>query len=332
MRQLRYIDAPRICRPASKVLLRTLGLGLVVLALSSMRLPGQEAPATADAQSQKVAAWVHLLDSDVYADRQAAMQNLKRSGAIAAVELAKAARASNLEVTARAIELLTQMYESADAEVAMAADEALESLAQNGPPVAVVRTKEVFETTLAPLRRRHAISSIKRLGGHVIPRLESDDEGQEVEADLNELDTVQHVVLGKKWKGGLDGLKYLLRLPELRVLYITNDLPLTAAEIGSLKEILAGMRIEPRGSAYLGITSLLQDPEFCIINSVVPNSPAKIGGLRPGDLITHVDGLPIRGFLELTGRLTLRKGGDLVYLEVLRGDESLEVQVTLGEW
>ncbi len=312
----------------------TVAMFLAVSTLPSTPVAGEDPAVPSDSQSQQIEAWVKLLDSDVYADRQSAMQNLKRSGAAGVAALAKVARGSNLEVTVRAINLLTQMYESPDQEVALAAEDALESLAQYGPPVAVVRTQEVLMTTLARLRRQYAIAAIRRLGGHVIPKIDQDDEGQDIEADLNEEDSVQHVVLGKKWKGGLEGLKYLLRLPELRVrvLYVTNDIPLTTEELGVLKERMAGIRIESRGSAYLGITSLIQDPDICLIHTVVPNSPAKQAGLRPGDLITHVDGLPIRGFPELTSTLSLKRGGDAVYLEVQRGEESLEIEARLGEW
>lgn len=281
----------------------------------------------------EVADWVAKLSSDVYAERITASRKLRGSGLVGVEALARAAKDADPEVSVRAIQLLTSLYESRNPEVAIAADDALESLGESGPPAAVVRTQEVLSSTLAPLRRRHAIAAIKRLGGHVIPTREFDDEGlHEVEADLNKEGTVQHIVLGKKWTGGVAGIKYLQRLPELRTLYITNAIPLTMDEQGLLKEKLSGVRVEYRGSAFLGIKSLIQDPEICIVDSVVPDSPAQRGGLLKDDVITHLDGLRVHGFTDLTDGLKVKQGGDTVYLEVLRGDDALEISVILGEW
>lgn len=290
-----------------------------------------KAPGVKDSE---IDVWLKQLDSNSYVERQAAMVHLKAAGTAGVSALAKIARNSNPEVTARAISLLAVMYGSQDADVAIAADDALESLAEQGSPTAVVRTQEVLTTTLALERRRHAIEAIKRLGGNILPVVKWDDEGvNEIECDLNEENTVHHVVLGKRWKGGLDGMKYFSRIPELRTLSVTTDIPLTAEEQGKLKEKLPTIaRIDVRGSAYMGIKSITMEPDICLIDSVVPNSPAKRAGLKPGDVITHVDGLTIQGFLGLTAALKPHNGGDTVYLEVQRQDESLEVEVVLGEW
>lgn len=278
--------------------------------------------------------WVRNLDSDHYADRQAAMKNLRRSGTAGIPALAAAARSSNLESTARSIELLTQMYESADAEVALAADEALESLGERGPAVAVVRSQQALSTTLALDRRRHAIAAVKRMGGNIIPFTKLDDEGEkEIEADLNDEGTISNVILGRRWTGGLNGVKYLQRLPELRNIIMTKDIPLTLDEQDQLRAKLAGVRIELRGSAYLGIRSQhAPNQEPCIVDHVVPKSPADLGGLQARDEITHLDGVRVNNFPTLTELLSTKHGGEVVYLEICRGDEFLELEVTLREW
>lgn len=294
-----------------------------------------EAPSQAtEIKGADIDLWIRNLDSDQYAERQAAMRNLRRSGKAGVAALLTVARGNNLEATTRAIELLTQLYESPDPDVAFAADEDLEDLGEKGPAVAVVRTQQVLLTTLAAVRRRHAIAAIKKMGGNIIPTSRLDDEGEkEIEADLNDEGTIQYIVLGKRWTGGLAGAKYLQRLPELRMLYITKDIALNANEQEQFKALLSGVRIEVRGSAYLGIKSnQAQPPEMCIVDNVVPNSPAARGGLLPGDEITHLDGLEVHGFAALTSMLSFKKGGELVYLEVRRGLEFVELEVTLGEW
>lgn len=304
-----------------------------LLLLGSSLQAADEANPPANPTTAEIEGWIRDLDSDVYAERQVAMKNLRRSGVAGIAGLTKAARGSNLEATARAIELLTQLYESPDANVAMAADEALESLVENGPPVAVVRTQQVLATTLGPVRRRHAIAAIKRLGGNIIAINVLDEDGvRMVDADLNDEGTIQHIVLGSKWTGGLNGIKYLQRLPDLRTMSITKTISLTPEDQDRLRAKLAGVRIDIKSPAYMGIRSGPQFEENCIIDHVVPNSPADRGGVMKGDEVTHINGMRVTGFAELTGMLSDKRGGEIVFVEVHRGDEFLELPVTLGEW
>lgn len=304
-----------------------------LLLVGSSLQAADETNAPANPTTAEIEAWIRDLDSDIYAERQLAMKNLRRSGVAGIAGLTKAARGSNLEATARAIELLTQLYESPDANVAMAADEALESLVETGPPIAVVRTQQVLATTLGPVRRRHAIAAIKRLGGNIIPVSVLDEDGiRMVDADLNDEGTIQHIVLGSKWIGGLNGIKYLQRLPDLRTMSITKTISLSPEEQNHLRAKLSGVRIDIKSPAYMGIRSGPQVEENCVIEHVVPGSPADRGGLLKGDEVTHVNGMRVMAFAELTGMLADKRGGEIVYVEVHRGDEFLELAITLGEW
>jgi 2-alkenal reductase len=77
--------------------------------------------------------------------------------------------------------------------------------------------------------------------------------------------------------------------------------------------------------------------------SVLPDSPAERAGLIPagigqdgpasgGDIITAIDGHPVAGVADLIQYFNTKKVGDEVSLSVIRGDETLTVAVTLGEW
>jgi S1-C subfamily serine protease len=106
---------------------------------------------------------------------------------------------------------------------------------------------------------------------------------------------------------------------------------------------------------YLGITSIdelplshitelgLKDFNGAYITSVVPGSPAEKAGLQAGtqdtangikaggDLIIAIDGMPIKTFDEMLSYLVVHKApGDTVTLTIMRGDQRLDIPVTLG--
>lgn len=108
---------------------------------------------------------------------------------------------------------------------------------------------------------------------------------------------------------------------------------------------------------YLGISSIndisllqqeaLQLPQSsgAYISTVSPDSPAEAAGLRGGseptdvfnlyaggDLITAIDGRPIQNFSDLLSYLIQQKSpGDVIILTVLRDNEEIEVELTLGK-
>jgi serine protease Do len=73
------------------------------------------------------------------------------------------------------------------------------------------------------------------------------------------------------------------------------------------------------------------------ITDVVPATPAAVTGLRPGDVITHVDGNPVADQVALIREVSGRQADSIVTLQLLRGgDESrpgrpLTVKVKLAK-
>jgi Do/DeqQ family serine protease len=94
--------------------------------------------------------------------------------------------------------------------------------------------------------------------------------------------------------------------------------------------------------AWLGVSFQEITPELAshfgrdfeggaLINGVVTDGPADKGGVRPGDVVTEVDGEPIREGHDLL-RSVLRHGvGERLSLEVLRGSSSKKMTVVTGE-
>ena len=73
--------------------------------------------------------------------------------------------------------------------------------------------------------------------------------------------------------------------------------------------------------------------------TVFPGSPAEEAGLtgvqddgRGGDVITEISGVAVANVMDILGHLNGRAPGDDIVLTVRRGEETLEVAVTLGEW
>ncbi|MDB5389862.1 MAG: hypothetical protein JWM11_5508 [Planctomycetaceae bacterium] len=297
-------------------------------------------PVTTTADMPDVSSWIRQLSSARFVEREAASNQLKMAGLVSIPELIKAALGTNPEVTARAIEALSFLYESQDVTVSLAADRALEQLLNHGPPAAAQRTEQAFAFDLAPARRRNTIAAIQDLGGIIVPVTRPDPETrQQVEMSLEEPDSIQHAILGKNWRGDLSSTKYLERLrPELRMIYVTSDAPLKPGDLDLYRNALPQMVVEPRGG-YLGISGTAFDPERCEVDRIAFNSPAEHAGLRAGDRLTHMDGIPIKGFISLTTLLLKRKSGETILLEIIRepgetgiAPEELEVPVSLGEW
>jgi Do/DeqQ family serine protease len=83
----------------------------------------------------------------------------------------------------------------------------------------------------------------------------------------------------------------------------------------------------------LGIA--MQDPvgggEGALIAEVQPDSPASAAGLHKGDIVTGLNGHPVRGAAELRARLGVVPAGETVELRVRRGKETQDIKARIGE-
>ena len=62
-----------------------------------------------------------------------------------------------------------------------------------------------------------------------------------------------------------------------------------------------------------------------------PGGPAELAGLRPGDIVTEFNGVPITNRIDLTAQVRVLAGGDDATLVYVRGGQAREVRVTLDE-
>ena len=86
---------------------------------------------------------------------------------------------------------------------------------------------------------------------------------------------------------------------------------------------------EGQGRPWLGVAFARVD-RGAEVSVVVPGSPAEEAGIRPGDLITEVDGERITEEAPLDEHILRYKPGDRVRLTLLRDDSKQRVTVRLA--
>lgn len=317
-----------------------------VVAVASLAVAGSLPQARGDGPTPtEIAAWIEELGSPQFARREAASKSLLASGLPAVEPLAAAIRAGDLEVASRGVEILRDMLSVEPAASAAAA--ALERCAEAGSPAAA-RLAEAALSYHQLDRASAARTRLEELGAIFHDEPAAELAGARVE-------------FSRDWKGSGDDLRELTRLPRLHAVLL-HGVPLDGeaaailgrlqglgrlelfgtgldeAAVTALAEKLPGTEIDVRRGGKLGIGALaFAGP--CEIQTVQPGSAADQAGLRPGDTVRALDGVPIADFDDLTARLAGRGPGDTVRLSVARrgaaanGEaERMELEVRLDAW
>lgn len=85
--------------------------------------------------------------------------------------------------------------------------------------------------------------------------------------------------------------------------------------------------------AALGLSGPSETPNGdagAYVETVTPDGAAAQAGIQNGDLIVSVDGTDIRSFDVLRGLISSHSPGDKVTVDIVRGGQSMEIEVTLG--
>src|ERR1700749_3484922 len=68
-----------------------------------------------------------------------------------------------------------------------------------------------------------------------------------------------------------------------------------------------------------------------LVQEVQPGGPAEKGGLKPGDIITTIDGRPIKDGDDLVNKIESRKPGSALRLGFIRDGKQSDTTVTVGD-
>ncbi|MFO7277965.1 DegQ family serine endoprotease [Caldimonas thermodepolymerans] len=101
-------------------------------------------------------------------------------------------------------------------------------------------------------------------------------------------------------------------------------------KFGSVKRGLLGVNIytiTPDIAQSLG----LRDARGALVSSVIEGSPAAKAGIRTGDVITSVNGQPVKSNSELRNAIGLVRVGEKVEVGLLRDGKPMRVTAVIGE-
>ena len=90
-----------------------------------------------------------------------------------------------------------------------------------------------------------------------------------------------------------------------------------------------GVRVSPMTKTFadsLGMTEI----HGAIFKRPRPGSPAAAAGIEAGDVITTINGSPLRNWRDFTPTIAMMAPGTTVYLDTWRSRQLLNVSVTLG--
>jgi S1-C subfamily serine protease len=101
---------------------------------------------------------------------------------------------------------------------------------------------------------------------------------------------------------------------------------------GKVRRPWLGVRMTSLENASKGLRDQFPGLEHgVLVNTVEAGTPAAEGALRPGDLLTAVDGVPLRYAHDLVRYVQRKKIGQTLRFAVIRKGEKVEVPITTAE-
>jgi PDZ domain len=296
--------------------------------------------AKASPSKDQIAHWIAALDDDHYLVRERATEHLLTAGAAALDPLLAVANSGRPEPADRAIWVLRRLGRAPDDALAVAALERVVQL-KGRPAIVAKADSELGERSLAMCEQR-----LEPLGAKLTLRTE--------QFDLTNIVRVLQVRLGPNWHGTPEDLRAVTNLSrqlyfdlegsaiddsvakmfearkKLAYVRFTNT-KISPAAIDALKQRHPDAMVLLRNHAKLGVGGQ-SNASGVLVSQVEPNSGAAAAGIAVGDVITTLDGQPVKDFDRLTVQIAQHRAGDKVDVEVIRNGKKMKLPVTLGKW
>ena len=278
-----------------------------------------------------------LADPDYAVRQQATVALQKGDPQLLLADVLEIVRLGPPEATIRAVDVLTSWYGQSDV-VTEALEDAVDELRSSKGAVRELATA-VWEEQQAA-RDRRSVAKLQALGAKVqfsIPKkgditLDDDEVRQPTET------VIEHVVLGRAWNGGDEGLKYIARLSFVQTgVYRVKTAKVSEEALQRLTDQKPDLKVEIRG-AFLGVKWMsggafgFGGPQPCLINEVTPKSPAEKAGLKRDDIIVKFGEKPVETFPDLIDLLKSTDPGEKVVFTLMRDGEELKLPVELSDW
>lgn len=315
--------------------------GWTIAGICLVAVVGAESPEIDPAVAARVAPLAAELADRDYSRRQQATEKLLQGDPQQMLpDVLAIIRSGRPEAAVRANEVLAAWYSRTDLKPAEADDieNAMESLREVAGAVGE-RARNTWEIHRVP-REKRAVERLLSLGAKVklVDPMDMRAFGADLDGDapLSAVPAIQHISLGRAWKGTDDDLKYIARLSNIQngAIYKGKTARVSDAALEALTDRNPHLHVEVRG-AFLGVS--YSSPPFggvaaCLIGKIEPGSPADQGGLKKDDVITQFNDTPVETFTDLIDSLKSCDAGDKVVFTVLRDREEAKFTVELGDW
>jgi hypothetical protein len=280
---------------------------------------------------------VAQLDSNRFAVRESATEQLLALGPQVVPMLAVVSRGESLEAADRAVWILDRLAQQGGRETERQSLEALLG-ADRFPAVqsrASARLTELYEEICGEqfarlggsLTIKHPFDATAGIVTQAVIDLgvdwQGDQKSLEILRDLRELHTVE--ISGSKFDDS--ALEPLGAIKSLRQIKVTGS-SVSPSIVSKLKSANPDLRIAIEHDSMVGV--MYMPMGNFVISDVQPGSPADQAGLAPGDVITKFEGTPIDSFDLLTAHVSQHRPGTSIALEVQRGETVMDKTIRLA--
>ncbi len=110
---------------------------------------------------------------------------------------------------------------------------------------------------------------------------------------------------------------------------VVDDITAQLMKGGKITRGYIGANIQPF-TAEMAEAQGLGEQRGAIVAALIPGGPAERGGLKPGDIVTTVNGVAVKNSSELTREVAKGRPGDTLKLSVIRDSNRINVDVRSG--